>query len=184
MKHEDRSRARNGRSRARRVAVSTALGVGLLAITFGSGAAASVSNATTATTVTTEKTSKGTVLAAEGATLYTVKTKKACDAKCHKSWTPALLPTGVTKATASGGVDASQLGTVSSEGGLQITYSGKPLFWYAKDKAGTVKGNLSDKWGKWAAVVTKASANSGGSGGSSGGGSGGNSDAGTGGIAF
>ncbi len=177
MEHGDRSRGQRGRRRAGRL-TATVVGAGLLAVTFAASA-----GATTTTTVTTAKSSKGTVLAAEGNTLYSVKTKKACDAKCHKTWSPALLPQGVTAASASGGVDASKLGTTSSEGGLQITYDGKPLFWYAKDKAsGQVKGNLSDKWGKWTAVVTKASSSS--SGGSGGSGGDGNKDAGTGGIAF
>ena len=59
----------------------------------------------------------------------------------------------------------------------QITYGGKPLFWCTKDKApGDVKGNVSDKFGKWTAVVTAKA--------SSGGGSTSTTNAGTGGAAF
>jgi hypothetical protein len=65
-----------------------------------------------------------------------------------------------------------------ADGALQITYDGKPLYWFAKDKAaGDVKGNVHDKWGKWSTVVTVKSS-SGSSGGT------GTTDAGTGGTAF
>ena len=75
-----------------------------------------------------------------------------------------LLPQGVTTATAGTGVDASKLGTVAAaDGALQVTYSGKPLYWFSKDKApGQVHGNVTDKWGKWSTVVTaKSSSGSG-----------------------
>ena len=43
----------------------------------------------------------------------------------------------------------------AANGALQITYSGKALYWFAKDKApGQVKGNVTDEWGKWYSVVT------------------------------
>jgi hypothetical protein len=93
-----------------------------------------------------------------------------------------MLPSGTMAATAGTGVEASELGTKSVTNGLQITYEGKPLYWFQKDKTpGQVKGNIKDKWGKWAAVVT-AKAKGGSSG--SGGGGGSNSNSGTGGTAF
>jgi hypothetical protein len=62
-------------------------------------------------------------------------------------------------------------------GGLQVTYGGKPLYWSAKDTgSGKPKGVGSDKFGKWALVVTKA--------GSSSSGGGGGSNPGTGGVSF
>ena len=92
-----------------------------------------------------------------GNTVYTLKpSKTACDAKCLKARPPVLLPDGVTSPTAGTGVDASKLGTMATaDGAMQITYAGKPLYWFAKDKApGQVHGNVTDKWGKWATVVT------------------------------
>ena len=42
---------------------------------------------------------------------------------------------------------------------LQVTYSGKPLYFFSGDTAaGQVHGNVSDTWGKWSAVVTVKSA--------------------------
>jgi len=89
-----------------------------------------------------------------------------------------VLPDGTTTASAGSGVDAAKLGTkTTASGATQITYGGKPLFWYTKDKApGDVKGNVSDKFGKWTAVVTAKA--------SSGGGSTSTTNAGTGGAAF
>jgi hypothetical protein len=98
-----------------------------------------------------------------------------------------VLPTGVTKAKAGSGVSASKLGTVKRNGVVQVTYGGKPLYYFVGDTTtGQVNGDVTDTWGKWTAVVTKKSANSStgansGSGASSGSGS---SSAGGGGAAF
>ena len=112
-------------------------------------AAAAAPTQTTATEIDTAKNAElGTYLTA-GNTVYILKpSKTACTAKCLKAWPPVLLPAGVTAATAGTGVDSSKLGTVSTPSGLQITYGGKALYWFVKDKApGQVKGNIKDKWG-------------------------------------
>ena len=148
-------RAATGRnSRGRVAAAALALGA-LSALAFAPSAAAA-SSPRTATEISTAKSAKlGTILVS-GETVYTLKpSKTACTAKCLKIWAPVLLPQGVTTATAGAGVDASKLGTVAAAGGaMQVTYSGKPLYWFSKDKApGQVKGNVKDKWGKWSTVV-------------------------------
>ena len=176
MEQTDRHRGSTWRATIGRIAaVALAVG-GLSASTFAPHAAGAATNPGTAGEISTTKDAKlGTILVA-GNTVYALKPSKvACDAKCVKVWTPVLLPRGVTKATAGSGVDPSNLGTLAAaDGELQVTYGGKPLYWNAKDKApGQVHGNTSDKWGKWAVVVTKASADSGG-----------DKNAGTGGISF
>ena len=89
----------------------------------------------------------------------------------------------MTKAKAGSGVNASKLGTVKRNGVVQVTYGGKPLYFFVGDtKAGQVNGNVTDTWGKWTAVVTKKSANSSSSSSSNSGS--GNSSAGGGGAAF
>ena len=137
---------------------------------------------TTASDVSTVKNSKlGTILVSGGSAVYTMKTSKAsCTAQCAKTWIPVLLPSGVMTATAGSGADASKLGTMAtSDGALQVTYGGQPLYWYSKDKGSSqAKGNnVSDKWGKWSSVVTVKSSSGSGN-------NGGGSNSGTGGTAF
>ena len=144
--------------------------------------ASSEAGAASTVTVSSTKNAKlGTILVS-GKTLYTLKPgSTACTAACLKIWPALVLPTGVTKAKAGSGVSAAKLGTVKRNGVVQVTYAGKPLYYFVGDTTtGQVNGDLTDTWGKWTAVVTKKSANS-----SSGANTGsGNSSAGGGGAAF
>lgn len=156
-------------SRGRITAGALALGV-LSAVAFAPSASAAPSSGT-ATEISSAKNAKlGTILVSEE-TVYSLKpSKTACTAACQKVWIPVLLPGGVTSATAGAGVDASKLGTVAAGSSMQVTYGGKPLYWFAKDTApGQVKGKVTTKWGKWSPVVTAKKSGSGGSGGSNGG---------------
>ena len=136
----------------RMAGVVVALG-GLSGLVLAEGTA----GATSGVVVSTTKNSKlGTILVS-GKTVYTVKpSKTACTAQCLTIWPALVLPKGVTTATAGKGVSAAKLGTTTlSDGALQVTYSGKPLYWFSGDKsAGQVHGNLTDTWGKWSVVVT------------------------------
>jgi predicted lipoprotein with Yx(FWY)xxD motif len=90
-----------------------------------------------------------------GKTLYTLS-KPTCTGKCLTFWPALLLPKGATEAVAGAGVNASMLGTKKDAAGLQVTYGGKPLYWFSKDAGpGKVTGNkLKDQWGVWSIVVT------------------------------
>jgi predicted lipoprotein with Yx(FWY)xxD motif len=97
----------------------------------------------------------GSILVA-GNTVYTVKpSATACTAACLKVWPPVLLPRGAETPTPGTGVDGSKLGTAAAaHGARQITYSGKRLYWFAKDTArGQVHGNTKNKWGTWSTVA-------------------------------
>ena len=148
-----------------------------------SASVASAAAATAASTVvsTSQNSTYGTILVS-GRTVYTLKASKvACTAKCLKVWPELLLPKGVKKPTAGAGVSAADLGTVVRRGHtLQVTYSGKPLYWFVDDSApGQVNGNITDKWGTWSVVVTaKPSHSTSSSGGTP------TSSAGTGGVSF
>jgi predicted lipoprotein with Yx(FWY)xxD motif len=79
----------------------------------------------------------------KGMTLY-LFTKDApntsnCYDKCATAW-PPLYTMG--NPVAGDGVDASKLGTTTrTDGKVQVTYNGWPLYYYAKDKtAGDVTG--------------------------------------------
>ena len=100
----------------------------------------------------------GTILESGGATLYIVKGNKACNAECQKIWPALDLAKGQSKAKAGKGVKRSKLGTKHhAHGVLQVTYNGKALYKFIGDHGhGQVNGNVTDKWGKWSVVVTKA----------------------------
>ncbi len=138
------------------VAVALAV-VALTALTGGAGIASAATSPRTASAISTAKNSKlGTILVADE-TVYALKpSKTACTAKCLKVWPPVLLSQGLMTASAGAGVDTAKLGTVpTASGALQVTYAGKPLYWFALDKApGQVKGNITDKWGKWYTMST------------------------------
>jgi predicted lipoprotein with Yx(FWY)xxD motif len=133
------------------LALSAAVALGVAPST--AGAATSLRSARVVSTAQNSK--LGTILVA-GDTVYTLKpSKTACAAKCLKVWPPVLLPRGVTTVTAGMGVDASKLGTAAAaHGARQISYSGKRLYWFAKDTSpGQVHGIMKNKWGKWSTVA-------------------------------
>jgi predicted lipoprotein with Yx(FWY)xxD motif len=139
------------------------LALGGLSVLVVAPSTAGAATSPTASVISTAKNAKlGTILVS-GTTVYALKpSKTACTAACSKVWSQVLLPHGITTATAGAGVDASKLGTVATaKGQLQITYAGKRLYWFVKDKApGQVHGNVKNKWGTWSAVrVTSSDTN-------------------------
>jgi predicted lipoprotein with Yx(FWY)xxD motif len=162
---------------------AVALG-GLTGLLLAEGAASAATNVVVSTT---KNAKLGTILVS-GKTVYTLKASKtACSTECLKIWPALVLPHGAKKATAGKGVSASKLGTIKrSSGALQVTYAGKPLYWFSGDSgSGQVHGDITDLWGKWSAVVTaKPAGSSSGSTSTSNSGSGGGSTAGSGGAAF
>jgi predicted lipoprotein with Yx(FWY)xxD motif len=86
----------------------------------------------------------------KGMTLY-IFTKdtpntSTCYGKCEANW-PPLLSTGAP--VGGDGVDASKLGTTQrTDGSMQVTYNGWPLYYYAKDaKPGDTTGQtVGDVW--------------------------------------
>ena len=92
----------------------------------------------------------------KGFTLYDFHkdkgTKSACYGACAGVW-PPLTTSG--KPQAMSGAEASMLGTTKrSDGTLQVTYAGRPLYTYAADtKPGEAKGQDIDSFGaEWYAL--------------------------------
>lgn len=82
----------------------------------------------------------------------------SCAGACATAW-PPLLTKGAP--TASGGVKASDLGTITrSDGSKQVTYMGHPLYYFVGDTGpGTQRGQGSDNFGaKWWLVAPTGSA--------------------------
>ena len=164
MEQANQHRRTTRRIRVGRVVIAVVTLGGLSASVLAvSTAGAATSREATSVAVSTVKTTKFGQILVSGKTLYTLKpSKTACTAACLKIWPELVLPAGVTKATAGHGVTASKLGTVMRTGGvLQVTYSGKPLYWFSGDTAaGQVHGDVTDTWGKWSVIVTAKPAKS------------------------
>ncbi len=139
-------------------AVTLAVGALSSSLTIGGIAGAVSSHKAKHVVVSTTVTAKYGTILVSGKTVYILKSasKVACTARCLKIWPALVLPKGVTAATAGAGVNAASLGTVRHKGGSrQVTYAGKPLYWFIGDTApGQVHGNITDEWGAWSVVVT------------------------------
>jgi predicted lipoprotein with Yx(FWY)xxD motif len=96
------------------------------------------------------------IVDSKGLTLYDFHkdkgTKSSCYGACASVW-PPLTTSGAPKAGE--GATASQLGTTKrSDGTVQVTYAGHPLYTYTADtKPGDAKGNDIDSFGaQWYAL--------------------------------
>jgi predicted lipoprotein with Yx(FWY)xxD motif len=161
-----RRRGNRGFSLFRVAGAVVALG-GLSAATVVSGPASAATNVV----ISTSKNSQFGTILVSGTALYTLKPSATpCTAQCVKVWPEVLLAKGETKAKAGSGVNAAKLGTVKrAHGALQVTYAGKPLYWFSGDTAaGQVNGNVTDTWGKWTVAATKSTKTTGSTSGSGG----------------
>ena len=128
--------------------------------------AAAAAIAATGTGVTTHQTKRGKVLAAasNGHTLYLFvhdsgKTSR-CYGQCATFW-PPLLTNGKPVAAKGSGVNAKLLGTTRrTNGKLQVTYNGHPVYLYKLDtKAGQITGEGANQFGgKWYILSTSGNA--------------------------
>lgn len=169
----DNVRVRSSRTRNGPIAAA-AIAVIVLAACGSSGSKASTTTPTqgsSPTSVTTIGTSRPVVATAtnskfglvlvesKGLTLYTL-TKNgqpvACSGPCARAWPPLLLTSGAT--TATGSADITGLGTVSANGGLQVTKDGAPLHRFAGDRApGDANGDgITSFGGVWHVVKAAA----------------------------
>jgi predicted lipoprotein with Yx(FWY)xxD motif len=123
----------------------------------GGATPTTVSGGTSAdqTNVAVAETALGPILVdGQGHTLYALTMDapgvSTCTGNCLEAW-PPLLTTGGP--VAGGGVQAALLGSFArSDGGMQVTYDGKPLYTYSQDAApGDLKGQ--GKGGVWFAVT-------------------------------
>ena len=127
--------------------------------TSSSGSATSSPAAATTGGLKTAKIGSATVLTnAKGFTLYSfapdTPTKSNCNGACAKFWPP------VKGALSASGVKGT-FGTIKrSDGSIQASFDGHPLYTYVGDKApGQAKGNgLNLSGGVWHEVTTSGSA--------------------------
>ena len=126
----------------------------------GSGSTTSSAPAASSSALKTTKIGGATVLTnAKGFTLYwfvpDTSTTSKCNGSCATYWPPLKGP-----ATAGAGVTG-KLGTIKrSDGSVQATYTGHPLYTYVADAApGQAKGNgLNLSGGVWHEVTVSGAA--------------------------
>jgi len=115
-----------------------------------------------ATTVSLRKLNVGNALVdSQGRTLYLFEADKGpmstCNGACASLWPPDMTS---GKPKAGPGVDAAKLGTTKrSDGTLEVTYNGHPLYRYAPDtKAGQDTGQGLNQFGaKWYVLAASGS---------------------------
>ncbi len=96
--------------------------------------------------------SDGHLVSFDGMSVYTFDkdtagaTESACTGDCAKNW-PAV-PVGAKDQLVAGKGVTGKLGSISSNGKLQLTYNGWPLYYYAKDATpqDTTGDGLGDVW--------------------------------------
>lgn len=77
-----------------------------------------------------------------------------CTLACAAAWPPLVLPRDVRHPIAGPGVDAALLGTTRrSNGSLQVTYNGWPLYTYLDDGPGEATGQ-GEGMGAWYLIST------------------------------
>ena len=115
-----------------------------------------------AATVSLRKLNVGNALVdSQGRTLYLFEADKGpmstCNGACASLWPPDMTS---GKPKAGPGVDAAKLGTTKrSDGTLEVTYNGHPLYRYAPDtKAGQDTGQGLNQFGaKWYVLAASGS---------------------------
>lgn len=166
------------------IAVAALAGAALAAAAFGDTSSAAPPRASKGALVALGKTSLGQVLVnARGRTLYLFEKdkrgKSACYGACAAYWPPLL---STAKPRPGRGIRASSLGlTKRTDGKLQVTYAGHPLYTFFGDKraAQTTGEGLTDFGAAWDVVsatgraVEPTTSGSGGGGNGYGGGYGG-----------
>ncbi|HEX2362401.1 MAG TPA: hypothetical protein VHI11_10045 [Jiangellaceae bacterium] len=109
------------------------------------------------TTITTADSEFGEILfddAGQAIYLFGRETtsKPECDDDCAEEWPPVLTE---GDPVAAGGVEPDQLGTTPrTDGSVQVTYAGHPLYYYAHEGTNEVKcHNVREFGGLWLVVT-------------------------------
>lgn len=129
--------------------------IGLTVVAAGCGGAIPSSNGGPATLRTSS--SAHFLVDAQGHTLYVFEKDERGDSYCNGACAAVWPPLETSSApTASGGIDAAALGTIKrDDGDTQVTYHGRPLYYYAGDAStpGKTKGQELEQFGaEWYVV--------------------------------
>jgi predicted lipoprotein with Yx(FWY)xxD motif len=143
------------------VAVALAFTASLAAIAFAGGTATTIGSASNATL------GEQVVVNSQGRTLYALSPETTShllckSSECLKFWPPVTVPSRSTKLKAGAGVHG-KLGVLRrSNGMLQVTLRGMPLYRYSGDHAkGEANGNAIKSFGgTWHAMSASSSSGS------------------------
>jgi predicted lipoprotein with Yx(FWY)xxD motif len=115
-----------------------------------------------ATTASNAKIGGSVLVDSSGMTLYKFSADSAgtsvCTSTCATVWPPLTVPSGTTPKGGSGA--GGTFATITrSDGSLQVTYNGDPLYTFSGDSAaGDANGqNIKSDGGTWTAVTVSAS---------------------------
>ena len=109
----------------------------LIALAAATAGSVMASNDGARSTVTVKSSSFGRILFdGRGFVLYGFtrdpRGKSVCSGACAKAWPPYIVK---SRPRAASGVGAARLGTVKRpDGSLQVTYAGRPLYYYVGDR--------------------------------------------------
>ncbi len=143
------------------VAAALAIGVSFAAVALAAGGTTTVGSASNSRLATR------VAVSAQGRTLYALSPETThrllcTSAACLKAWPPLTVPSRKTKLRAGSGVHG-QLGILRrSDGRLQVTLRGRPLYRFSGDRAkGEANGEGIESFGgTWHAVTAAAGASS------------------------
>jgi len=130
----------------------------VLALAAGSASSAALASSHAArATLTVGPSSYGRVLFdGRGFALYAFtrdpRGKSVCTGTCAKAWPPYVVK---TRPRAASGVKARLLGTTRrADGGLQVTYAGRALYYYVGDRNGgqILCQNVTEFGGLWRVI--------------------------------
>ena len=131
----------------------------------GSGSSSSAPAASSSVIVKIKKTGAGPVLTnAAGFTLYTFQADKGststCYGACAQFWPPVI---GTAQMAAGQNISGHFGTTTRTDGKIQVTYNGHPLYTYAGDtQPGQTSGNgINQSGGIWNVITTAAVAGAG-----------------------
>jgi len=161
----EQARTRQMKTASSRRLRSVQAGAALAAVVLG-GCSSSGSTAPAYDLRTASVGGVGTVVVdGQGYTLYLFEPDNhaapTCTGSCAAAWPPLLLPGGVTAAKAGSGTVPALLGTARrSDGRVQVTYGGWPLYrWVGDSRPGVATGEgLNNFGGLWYAVSRSANA--------------------------
>ncbi len=118
------------------VLAAAAVGIGVLAPGLGPAQAASPRGMGATVVQVVNRSPVGNMLATKGGASLYIHPSGACTGSCLSIWPALLMPAGKTKPKG-----AECLATVTTPGGVQVTYHNQALYTFTGDSGSSLNGN-------------------------------------------